>query len=160
MPCSQVKRFASALKEARSVAFRTAPVVHATLRRILGLKLAHLTSAIRDSPEVLCGRWPAVFAALQMADDELTWWALHVDSTPHDLPRKEREAERDPTAFHPVSVIALLRLAARLTAVVINKHSRLMEVACVAGCAAWACTPPPARRVACGRGQTPSTHPC
>jgi hypothetical protein len=41
--------------------------------------------------------------ALKLAQEEISWWALHADAVPDLLPRKEREADRDLSVFHPAS---------------------------------------------------------
>ena len=123
----EAKRFLSLVKESRITAFRQAGQVHATTRAVLITKLSRLHCAFLDSPSLISPRFQVLLAGLKLAQDEITWWALHADAVPDDLPRKEREAERDMTCFHPASVQALLRHTAALSSCVLAQKALLTE---------------------------------
>lgn len=114
-------------RRSRSVAFRSAGTTHALLRNILATKLEHLTAATTDSPTLLSPCMDAILATLKLAQEEVGWWATHVDAVPEELPRKEREAERDPRAFHPASLLILLRQSHQLISRVSEHKAKLAE---------------------------------
>ena len=116
------------IKDSRSLAFRNASA-HATMRIVLATKLSNLNSAFVDAPSLLASRLNLLLAALRLAQDEVQWWVLHTDVVLEQLPRKERDAERDPRAFHPASVQALLSLSSQLCKVVVENRAKLVEAA-------------------------------
>ena len=124
-----VKRFQALLRESRLTAFRGAASVHATIRAILATKLARIHAVVMDAPRLLCSRLPILLTAMRLAQDEVQWWVLHVDAVLEELPRKEREAERDASAFSPAGVQELLRLTSQLHAVVLSSRANLVESA-------------------------------
>ena len=73
--------------------------------------------------------WQVLITALRLAAEEVTWWALHADAVPDELSRKERDAERDTSCYHPASVESLLRLTAALTKSVHTHQALLAESA-------------------------------
>jgi len=125
----EVKRFQTQLKESRISAFRSAGNMHATLRAVLVTKLTNLHAALLDSPSKLCPLLPTLLTALRLAQDEVAWWVLHADAILDELPRKEREAERDAATFHPAGVLSLLRLSDGLKGLLLDQRAKLFEAA-------------------------------
>ena len=104
-------------------------------------------SALLDSPSLLGPRISTLTTTLKLATDEVTWWVLHADAVPEDVPRKEREADRDVSIFHPATVQALLRLSAALVGIVLDQQAKMKEVLSIKmdGCA----LAPPRARCGC-----------
>ena len=126
----QVKAFQARLKESRLAAYRTAASAHLGIRISLVTKLAHLASFFQDAhgANAMGSRLPILLTGLDLARDEIEWWALHVDAQPAGLTKRQLE-EYDEAAFNSATVQALVRVSMQLRILCKTEGVRLAELA-------------------------------
>ena len=123
----EAKKFTASLKESKLAAYRQAGGVHATTRAVLATKLANLHAAIADSPVLLTSCLAALLACLRLAQDEVQWWALHLDACPDGIPAKVKAEVDTSRAFAPDSARALLLHSARIAVALQREKARITE---------------------------------
>ena len=126
----QVKAFQARLKESRLAAYRTAASAHLGIRISLVTKLAHLASFFQDAhgANAMGSRLPILLTGLDLARDEIEWWALHVDAQPAGLTKRQLD-EYDEAAFNSATVQALVRVSMQLRILCKTEGVRLAELA-------------------------------
>ena len=72
---------------------------------------------------------PILLAALRLAQDEVSWWAAHLDAVPEELPKRIRDEmhEQAAAAFSTHTVQALLRYMVSLRNFVAAQAPRMAE---------------------------------